>query len=120
MGEWAEALTSRRIPFRQAYGAAYRAVHSLAAVSGPADLGKGTWPGMRFTHLQPSERAACEFVQEVVRELEARLSPRDQVQRHHLPSRRELARRANVDPDTLNDLLLGQTWPRLDRLVRIT
>lgn len=75
---------------------------------------------MRFSHLQPAERAACELIQELVKELEQRLSPREQVQRHHLPSRRELARRANVDPDTLNDLLLGKTWPRIDRLIRIT
>lgn len=75
---------------------------------------------MTFTHLPPAERAACELVQEIVQELERGLSPRSEVQRHILPSRRELARRAEVDVDTVTDLLLGRTWPRMDRLIRIT
>jgi transcriptional regulator with XRE-family HTH domain len=41
------------------------------------------------------------------------------VQRHDAPSRRELAQRAGITHDTLNDILLGRRWPRTDRLVRI-
>jgi hypothetical protein len=75
---------------------------------------------MTFADLDSAlDRAAAEFLQDVVVAIEATLAPRDQVQRHLAPSRRELAQRAGVTHSTLNDILLGRRWPRADRLLRI-
>jgi hypothetical protein len=87
---------------------------------GPADFGVGVWPHMDFRGLEDGlQRAACEFLQEIVLALEDHLAPRDQVQRHEAPSRRELAARAEIGHDSLNDILLGRVWPRSDRLARL-
>lgn len=67
----------------------------------------------------PAQRSACEFVQEVVREVEARLVPRSEVQRTPGLTRRELAKRAGLGEDSLVEVLHGRVWPRSDRLARI-
>jgi hypothetical protein len=93
---------------------------SVHEVPGPADLGVGSWPQMTFKALDdPAQRAAAEFVQEVVREVESRLVPRREVQRTPGLNRRELARRAGIGEDSLVEVLHGRVWPRSDRLIRI-
>ena len=75
---------------------------------------------MSFTHLRdPAERAACEFLQEVVNAISEHLAPVAEVQSSTAPSRRELARKVGIGHDSVNDILLGRVWPRSDRLVRM-
>lgn len=90
----------------------------MAAPSGPAALGTGTWPRMSFTGVEDRElRAACEFVQDVVAAVLEQITPTSDLS--HVPSRRRLAAELQMDPGTIFDILRGRQWPRTDRLVRL-
>lgn len=87
--------------------------------AGPASYGVGTWPRMSFSDLPDiDQRAACEFVQDVVAAVTEALTPTEDPA-HLTPSRRQLARELGIGNDTLTDILKGRQWPRADRLVRL-
>lgn len=89
-------------------------------VPGPSLIGAGRWPNMDYSDVDPSTRAACEFLQSVVRALEAELVAPDEATRHSVGlTRSDLARRAGVSPMSVTELLAGRTFPRVDTLVRI-
>jgi hypothetical protein len=64
------------------------------------------------------QRAACEFVQDVIAAVTDALTPTKDETRLP-PSRRQLAGELGIGHDTLTDILKGRQWPRTDRLLRL-
>ena len=75
----------------------------------PIDACTGTWPDGPFDDGDPGERAGARVVGEFVRAATAE-------RRRRGWSRRELANRAGLRPNTVGDLEAGKSWPDLRTL----
>lgn len=75
---------------------------------------------MRYDHLPSHDRAACELMQNIVRGLEGKLVPISEANRHHVGlTRARLAQASGVSRATLNQVLSGNIFPRLDTVARL-
>lgn len=78
----------------------------------PRDTCPDAWPSGPFTAGTPAERAGAELLAEFVRQVRLERFGRGW-------SRRELARQAQLRPNTVGDVEAGRVWPDLRTIAAI-